>query len=121
VHDTHAPAEARRALESVAAELSDEQLGDARILVTELVSNSVRHAGSGAIELTLDLTATHLLIAVTDAGAVTAPALVDDGGAALVPHGWGLRLVESLSDSWGVRDGAGHRTVWCEVRRIAVP
>jgi anti-sigma regulatory factor (Ser/Thr protein kinase) len=118
-HDALAPAAARRALDSVAAELSAEQLSDARILVNELVTNSVRHARPGAIELLLDLTPTHLVIAVTDAGAVEAPVIVLDGGEAPDPHGWGLRIVESLSESWGVRDAAGRRTVWCELRLAA--
>ena len=97
-----------------------EKLSDARILVNELVSNSVRHACPGVIELMLDLTPTHLVIAVTDAGAVAVPVIVHDGEDAAVPHGWGLRLVETLSESWGVRDDApGRRTVWCEVRRVA--
>ena len=72
-HDADAPAAARRALDSVAAELSAEKLSDARILVNELVTNSVRHACPGVIELMLDLTPTHLVIAVTDAGAVAVP------------------------------------------------
>ena len=118
--DADAPAAARRALDSVAAELSAEQLSDARILVNELVTNSVRHACPGEIELMLDLTPTHLVIAVTDAGAVAVPVIVHGGEDAAVPHGWGLRLVETLSESWGVRDDApGRRTVWCEVRRVA--
>ena len=120
LHDAHAPAAARRALDSVAAELSAEQLSDARILVNELVTNSVRHASPGAIELSVELTSTHLVIAVTDAGAVEAPVIVLEGADAEMPHGWGLRLVESLSEAWGVRDDApGRRTVWCEVRRVA--
>lgn len=121
VHDARAPAAARRALHSVAEELSAEQLSDARILVNELVTNSVRHARPGAIELMLDLTPSHLVIAVTDAGATAVPVIVHGGEDAAVPHGWGLRLVESLCESWGVRDDApGRRTVWCEVRRVAL-
>ena len=101
-HDADAPAAARRALDSVAAELSAEKLSDARILVNELVSNSVRQACPGVI------------------GAAAVPVIVQDGEDAAVPHGWGLRLVEILSESWGVRDDApGRRTVWCEVRRVA--
>jgi hypothetical protein len=42
-----------------------------------------------------------------------------DGAEAAVPHGWGLRIVESLCESWGVRDAPGRRTVWCEVRLAA--
>jgi len=119
VQDAQAPAAARRALDSVAAELSAEQLSDARILVNELVTNSVRHAGPGVIELMLDLTPTHLVIAVTDAGGEAVPAMVHEGADSAAPHGWGLRLVESLCETWGVRDDApGRRTVWCEVRRV---
>jgi anti-sigma regulatory factor (Ser/Thr protein kinase) len=118
-HSAGAPTEARRVLDEVADGLAAEQLWDARILVTELVSNSVRHARGSVIEFSLDLTATHLLIEVTDGGAATEPARVQEGGDALVPHGWGLNLVEALTDSWGVRDAPGRRTVWCELRRFA--
>jgi hypothetical protein len=65
------------------------------------------------------VTATHLVIAVTDAGSIGAPVIVLDGAEAAVPHGWGLRIVESLCESWGVRDAPGRRTVWCEVRLAA--
>jgi anti-sigma regulatory factor (Ser/Thr protein kinase) len=121
VHDASAPITARRALEQLAHDLSEDQLRDARIVVTELVSNSVRHASEGAIELRLDLTATHLVIEVTDGGSAAAPVLVHDGKEALVPHGWGLHIVDSLSESWGVRDAPGRRTVWSELRRPAAP
>jgi anti-sigma regulatory factor (Ser/Thr protein kinase) len=120
-HNASAPLAARRALAQLARDLSDDELRDARIVVTELVSNSVRHAHDGAIELRLDLTATHLLIEVTDGGSAAAPVLVHDGTDALAPHGWGLHIVESLCESWGVRDGPGRRTVWCELRRPAAP
>jgi anti-sigma regulatory factor (Ser/Thr protein kinase) len=118
VHGPRAPGEARQAVDLVASGLSLEQVWDARILVTELVSNSVRHARPGPIELTLSLTATHLQIEVSDAGAVSAPSRVYGGAEALAPHGWGLHIVESLCDSWGVRDEGGRRTVWCELRRL---
>jgi anti-sigma regulatory factor (Ser/Thr protein kinase) len=120
-HDADAPREARRLLEQVAAGVAPEQLWDARILVTELVSNSVRHARGRAIEIRLDLTPTHLVIEVTDGGSLTGPAIVRQDEDALVPHGWGLNLVEALTDSWGVRDAPGSRTVWCELRRFAEP
>jgi anti-sigma regulatory factor (Ser/Thr protein kinase) len=117
VHGPRAQGEARDAVERVAPGLSVEQVWDARILVSELVSNSVRHARAGSVDLTLALTATHLQIEVTDAGAVSGPAQVHDGADALAPHGWGLHIVESLCESWGVRDAPGRRTVWCELRR----
>ena len=117
VHGPRAPGEARDAVELLAPGLSVEQVWDARVLVSELVSNSVRHARGGPIDLVLALTATHLQIEVTDAGAVSVPARVHEGADALAPHGWGLNIVESLCESWGVRDASGRRTVWCELRR----
>jgi anti-sigma regulatory factor (Ser/Thr protein kinase) len=120
-HDSDAPGEARRLLDQIAGGLAVEQLWDARILVTELVSNSVRHARGRSIEISLDLTPTHLLIEVTDGGSPGGPAVVQESADALVPHGWGLHIVEALTESWGVRDGPGRRTVWCEMRRSAEP
>jgi anti-sigma regulatory factor (Ser/Thr protein kinase) len=117
-HDADAPGEARRLLDQVANGLAPEQLWDARILVTELVSNSVLHARGRSIEISLDLTPTHLVIEVTDGGSPAGPAVVREGADALVPHGWGLNIVEALTESWGVRDGPGSRTVWCELRRF---
>jgi anti-sigma regulatory factor (Ser/Thr protein kinase) len=118
-HDADAPGEARRLLDQIADGLGTEQLWDARILVTELVSNSVRHARGRSIEISLNLTPTHLVIEVTDGGSPAGPEIVSEGADALVPHGWGLHLVEALTEEWGVRDSAGQRTVWCEMRRFS--
>jgi anti-sigma regulatory factor (Ser/Thr protein kinase) len=114
-NDSQAPARARRTLEGFAPDLPDGRLNEARILVTELVTNSARHA-SGSIELALRLTPTHLVIEVTDGGGAGRPAIITGGGDAALPHGWGLRIVESLAESWGVRDAPGRQTVWCELR-----
>jgi anti-sigma regulatory factor (Ser/Thr protein kinase) len=115
-NDSDAPGRARFTLEGFAPDLPAGRLDEARILVTELVTNSVRHASGGSVELALRLMPGHLVIEVTDGGGDGRPALVAGGGEAAQPHGWGLRIVESLSESWGVRDAPGRRTVWCELR-----
>ena len=113
--DSCAPGIARRELEGFVPDLQAARMHEARVVVTELVTNSVRHAPGGSIEFTLRLLPAHLAIAVTDGGGSTRPELVARGDAAQ-PHGWGLRLVESLTESWGVRETAGTQTVWCELR-----
>jgi anti-sigma regulatory factor (Ser/Thr protein kinase) len=115
-NDAQAPGNARRALDGFAPDLPAGRMHEARILVTELVTNSVRHASGDSIELALRLTPVHLVIEVTDGGGADRPRLITDGGEAALPHGWGLRIVETLTESWGVRDAPGRRTVWCELR-----
>ena len=55
------------------------------------------------------------VLLVTSTGLLSLAAhgdVVDHGG--LV--GWGLRLVESLAETWGVRNDDGHTRVWMERR-----
>jgi serine/threonine-protein kinase RsbW len=89
-------------------------LADAELLVCELVSNSVRHAGLDARDLV------RVGLAVSD-GVIWLE--VENPGrtgtiAARNPHpgggGFGLRIVEALAHAWGVsRDG--HTRVWVEL------
>ena len=46
--DARSPAEARQTLEALRLSLDDPVVDDAALLVSEIVSNSVRHAGLGA-------------------------------------------------------------------------
>lgn len=93
-------------------------LQDARLLATELVTNSVRHGDlerGTTIVLRMDLTATTLRLEVENAGtagAVTSRSVGRREGYG----GYGLELVELLTTRWGVsRD---HNTsVWLEMGR----
>jgi serine/threonine-protein kinase RsbW len=82
------------------------------LLVTELVSNAVRHAGT-ALELVLSFDGGCLRIAVTD-GDPHVPRVKDRSE--LSGGGWGLALVDSLSTEWGtdIHDNRG-KTVWFEI------
>ena len=93
-------------------------LQDARLLATELVTNSVRHGDleSGTtIVLRMDLTAKTLRLEVENAG--TAGAVTSSSGGRREGYGgYGLELVELLATRWGVsRDH--NTTVWLEIGR----
>jgi anti-sigma regulatory factor (Ser/Thr protein kinase) len=107
-----APAAARGALEQVAHVVSAERLRDVRLLVSELVTNAVRHAEGAAVRLIVSMTAGVLRVEVHDPGRgfdVKPPP--DDPFRA---SGWGLVLVAELSDRWGV-DVTPRTRVWFEM------
>jgi anti-sigma regulatory factor (Ser/Thr protein kinase) len=114
-----APARARHALaDELDGELSGRRRSDMCLLLHELVANSVLHAGSDGTR-TIDLEMTigdgAVRVEVSDHGSASVPSLrAPDAGRG----GYGLRLVESLSDSWGMRrEGSAGTSVWFELRR----
>jgi anti-sigma regulatory factor (Ser/Thr protein kinase) len=86
-----------------------EMAGDARLVVSELVTNAVRHAGQPT-RLRLLHRASYLVCVVFDPE--RQPPMVTDADH-FAESGRGLRLVESLSCSWGWKllDGDG-KLVW---------
>ena len=110
--DERAPTIARNALDELVPELGDATLEDARLLVTELVTNSVRHGQGESVRVILDRRGPdQLRCEVVDDGSgflpIARPAHADQDG------GWGLHLVERLARDWGVREGSTH--VWFEL------
>ncbi len=114
--DDRAPAIARGALDELAPELDEQTVEDARLLVTELVTNSVRHGWGDHVRVILDQRAPdRLRCEVVDDGDGFLPiARAADSKKA---GGWGLHLVERLSRDWGVREGSTH--VWFELAPTA--
>jgi anti-sigma regulatory factor (Ser/Thr protein kinase) len=113
----NAPHAARRAVDSIAGRIAPTVHDDVRLLVSELVANSVLHApvdSDNSLTLVLSLSERRLRVEVHDAGHgfdASLPALD-----APSKSGNGLRLVEQLADRWGV--GREPRTcVWFEVDR----
>jgi anti-sigma regulatory factor (Ser/Thr protein kinase) len=112
-------AAARHAVDQLADRLPEEQLGDVRLLVSELVTNSLRHAELGdedQISLAVRVDDTRVRVEVSDPGPGFEPA--DPSEDPETAEGWGLYLVATLSDRWGVEQGATTR-VWFELDRTA--
>ena len=112
-----AAAEARRALEALTGELSAGRRRDVELLVSELVTNAVRHAGLRAdeeIQLRAGVASGTMRVEVHDPGRGFEPhePRPDSSRAS----GWGLFLVAELADRWGVEREDGTR-VWFEIDR----
>ena len=110
---------ARRFLSGFIAEaLPSEMREDAALLTSEVVTNSVRHAGRSAgdgIGMELTLSNDHLRVSVTDDGPGFEPDL-DAPPRERAMGGFGLVLVDRISDRWGViRDRPN--IVWFELDR----
>ncbi len=117
--DVEAAGKARDALEQLEGELEHEVLEDMRLLVTELVTNSVRHADAAPeahVRLEVSMGADSVLVVVEDGGSGFAPAArtLDSPE----DSGWGLHFVERMSSRWGV-NANGHTRVWLELPRWA--
>jgi signal transduction histidine kinase len=115
-----APAAARAFLtETCARWRAEDFVTDAALVVSELVTNAVRHAGT-EVRLELELSAGMLTVRVHDRGPGL-PRLIPP--AERVFGGQGLAIVVQLAQAWGVavEDGEG-KAVWCRLGpRAAVP
>jgi PAS domain S-box-containing protein len=117
---TTAPRRARRAVATwLAEELASDRLYDVRVLVSELVTNAVRHAGADeghVIGLDVVISPVSVRVSVSDPGPgfipVADPRPRPEGGGA------GLLLVDRLSSRWAVEPGRP-AVVWFELDRPA--
>jgi anti-sigma regulatory factor (Ser/Thr protein kinase) len=112
-----AVASARRALDGVHGELGDPVHTTAVLLVSELVTNSVKYskATNGVIEIMACITPALLRVEVSDDGeGFDVPPAVHEES----ESGRGLQLVQELADRWGRPTGL-RTSVWFELDRIA--
>jgi anti-sigma regulatory factor (Ser/Thr protein kinase) len=89
-----------------------ETCDDARLLISELVGNAVRHArplADGTMRVTWATCDQGVAIAVTDGGSLTAPTRVDAAVSDLA--GRGLAIVETLAVDWWVESTRSRTTV----------
>jgi anti-sigma regulatory factor (Ser/Thr protein kinase) len=112
--DLRAPTMARRAVEQFGERIDPSIVPDVRLLVSELITNSVKYGGDGQVQLILTSEhPQHVHVEVVDQGEGFIPTARDrpktEAG------GWGLHLVEVLTRRWGVREGSTH--VWFEIDR----
>jgi anti-sigma regulatory factor (Ser/Thr protein kinase) len=112
--DLTAPAAARRAVEAFGPTLDPTVVPDVMLLVSELITNSVKYGGEGQVTLILrSEDPHHVHVEVVDQGVGFVPVARDRPKTE--PGGWGLHMVESLTQRWGVREGSTH--VWFEIDR----
>lgn len=108
-----APGQARRAVEALAREIEPGVLRDAQLLVSEVVTNSVRHSGSDEpIGLRVWLRRSGVKVEIADGGFGFDAG--DIGARQDADGGRGLMLVDALADRWGVSRDRGSR-VWFEL------
>ena len=111
----HAPAQARAWLAARLPDASDQVVEDALLLVSELVTNAVRH-GRPEIEVGLLTDARRVRVEVRDTGD-RLPVVPPGRPSIDRPTGRGLLIVAATAHDWGVvrgPDGAG-KTVWAEL------
>ena len=112
--DNRAPAAARRAVEGLEGTIDPALIPEVKLLVSELITNSVKYGGEGAITLKVDAEPPRKIRAeVIDHGIGFIPVARDRPATEV--GGWGLSLVQTLSNRWGVHGGSTR--VWFEIER----
>jgi serine/threonine-protein kinase RsbW len=108
---------ARRALLAGNGALPSSVRDDVLLLLTELVTNAVRHAAAGAdrlVRVEVLQCSRRVRVAVRDEGAGFAREATcfrrDES------DGWGLFLVDRIADRWAVVTTATGTCVWFEIR-----
>jgi anti-sigma regulatory factor (Ser/Thr protein kinase) len=105
-----------------AAGIYETTVGDAALVITELLSNAIRHAAplpGALVRVTWTVDHGAVRVAVSDAGDGPLPHVTEPAPGA--PGGRGLGIVETLSDHWGVQRDNGETTVWALVAAPHVP
>src|SRR5215207_9625463 len=108
------PALARHELEGwLPPTLTEDDRGALRLLVSELVTNSIRHVAGSAepVQLLVRIDAGAIRVEVRDGGAGFEPGKPEPRGA---DGGFGLFLVERMASRWGVETRNG-TIVWFEL------
>jgi anti-sigma regulatory factor (Ser/Thr protein kinase) len=87
----------------------------ALLIVSELVTNSVKHTKETLVILQIQTTGTRLRIEVHDADPRWPQPCTPTGRD---ESGFGLVLVNALADEWGVCDSGTGKAVWAELETV---
>ncbi|MEO8476899.1 MAG: ATP-binding protein [Actinomycetota bacterium] len=114
--DTEAARRARAALSELDGRLPLSVRQDLELLVSEVVTNAVRHARvpvDDPIDMTVLVEDDRIRAEIADPG----PGFEPTAAAPTIfqAHGWGLFLVGQLSSRWGVDRASRGTTVWFEI------
>ena len=99
-----------------ARDLTEQTIDESEIVVSELMTNAIRHArplADGCLRVRWKVRGEVVELEVTDGGGDTAP--VPAPAAVWVSSGRGLRIIRSLAHEWGVGEDKGGQTVWAAV------
>ena len=106
-----APRIARHMLDCFGDRMPRERLDDARLLMSEVVTNAVEHVpDAGKIHVQVSFEDSRLRVEVADPGPGFTVRERDPDN----PRGWGLQFVQRLADRWGVAADHGN-LVWFEL------
>ena len=107
--------QARRFVAEHLAQVADDIADAITLMVSELATNSIRHANVG-FTVTVDLRTDEVRVVVADSGPGS-PQLLSPSPSE--PHGRGLQIVTELSDDWGFTTSESTGTsVWFIVRLV---
>ena len=105
----------RRAVTQVLTDwgISAETVGDAVLVVSELVTNAVLHAPSGhTLSLEVSMSGRVLRVSLSDSSPASprwrSPSGQDEGGR-------GIGILDTLSTRWGVAERPGGKALWFEI------
>ena len=103
-----APSLSRTRLASIKPSL-EPRYEDVLLVVSELVSNSVRHTDTDDIDVRVESNDGHVRVEVSDDG---------PGFTSATPRldGLGLTIIEKIADSWGMASSDDRFTVWAELK-----
>jgi len=93
--------------------IAPETVGEAEIVVSELIANALRHArplADGMVRVHWKVKAGVVEVEVSDGGSASTPRPAPQS--LWSSTGRGLRIVRSLAHEWGVTDERNGRTVW---------
>jgi len=107
-------AAARQFVREILRDHSSETVSATELMVSELATNCVRHAHTD-FELTID-SQDQIRVAVRD---MNQSRPIPRSPTPKEPSGRGLRIVEAMSDTWGIIPSSTGKTVWFKLNRTA--